>query len=226
VSYSVHTVLSGRVQLFVLAVIERADATTIVGRPYVIATLVNMATAGADKSYRWQRGLELHIDEIDSFARVRAEPFPSSGELCVLRDLPENDVKCAVAEIIGEPYVPSDWGGEASDLVTNRLVLDGHRVNAAFVFKGPSKWGPLSLARLGKNGDQLARAFSEPVDLALIQHCERIQSAVRHHCRALAADLARPCLFSLIDGADTLWLLRAYGKCGLEPSTPAKALSN
>lgn len=172
-----HTVLSGRVQLFVLAVIERADATTIVGRPYVIATLVNMATAGADKSYRWQRGLELHIDEIDSFARVRAEPFPSSGELCVLRNLPENDVKCAVAEIIGEPYVPSDWGGEASDLVTTDWSLTAAASTPLLCSKGPRNGGHFHLpdsARTATNSlghfrsrsiwpsSNIASVFSQP----------------------------------------------------------------
>ncbi len=47
-----------------------------------------------------------------------------------LRKVPEEKVKEAFAEIIGEPTVPKDWGGERSDLFSSRVELDGKRISS------------------------------------------------------------------------------------------------
>lgn len=135
-------------------------------------------------------------------------------ELKQLRAVPERAVKGAFAEIIGEPTVPKDWGGERPDLFTSRVVIDGERISAAFAFKGPAEFKPLTLAGLGKNGDQIDRLFSEPADLLVFQHCHEITPPVRATMRAYAQQIGNPRLFCLIDGYDTARLFRAYGKCG------------
>ncbi len=109
---------------------------------------------------------------------------------------------------------PRIGGGELSDLQTTRLTIDGRSIASAFVFKGPSKFKPLTVADLGKNGDQVFRLFSEPVDFVVVQHCHKITSPVRAHMRAFATRFGQQRPFALIDGADTVRILKAYGKCG------------
>ena len=87
------------------------------------------------------------------------------------------------------------------------------RISTAFAFKGPAKFHPMTVADLGKNGDQINRLFSEPADLLVLQHCQGITPAVRGMMRAFAQQMGNPRLFCLIDGYDTLRLLQAYGKC-------------
>ena len=62
-------------------------------------------------------------------------------------------------EIINEPNVAKDWGGERSDMFSSRVAIDGTRISAAFAFKGPAQFQPMTMAQLGKNGDQIGSAF-------------------------------------------------------------------
>ena len=214
---SAYTVLSGRQQLFVFGVIQNCSGNEILAYPYVVASLVvSFLEKASHIGHRWSSQLEVHVDSIDSFARVRNLPRPKMSELKYMKDIPEKDVKNAFAEIIGEPWIPKDWGGERSDLVTSRLALDGDRINTAFAFKGPAKFKPLVPADLGKQGDQIVRLFQEPVELCVLQHCHEIKPTVRATMRAFATRIDQPRLFCLIDGYDTLRLFKAYKKCGLK----------
>jgi hypothetical protein len=100
------------------------------------------------------------------------------------------------------------------------LILDGERISTAFAFKGPAKFHPMTNADLGKNGDQINRLFAEPARLLVLQHCHQITSPVRDTMRAFAQQMGNPRLFCLIDGYDTLRVLKAYGKCGLAATAP------
>jgi hypothetical protein len=93
-------------------------------------------------------------------------------------------------------------------------VLDGKRISTAFLFKGPAKFHPMIPADLGKNGDQIGRLFSEPADLLILQHCHEVTPAVRKQMRAYAQQMGNPRRFCILDGYDTLRILKAYGKCG------------
>ena len=66
-----------------------------------------------------------------------------------------------------------------------------------------------------KNGDQIGRLFDEPADLLVLQHCHEVTSAVRKQMRAYAQQMGNPRRFCIIDGYDTVRMLRAYNKCGL-----------
>ena len=53
----------------------------------------------------------MHVDQIDTFEAVReVEERPKQPDLQQLKEVSETQVKSALAEIIGEPTVPSDWG--------------------------------------------------------------------------------------------------------------------
>ncbi len=212
--------LSGRVSdLFAVGVIETSQDGVINAIPLVIGKLVTRTDRSSLMAV--PADCEIHVDHIDSFARCAREAVPGLAELGSLRGIPEESVKTAFAEIMGEPLVPKDWGGERSDLFTSYLRLDGRRVSAAFVFKGPARPTPMSLAHLGARGDQIVRLMTEPADVFLLQHCNDIRAEVRHVMRTYALQYRRR--YCVITGFDTLRILRAYGKCGLR-SVPAARL--
>ena len=77
----------------------------------------------------------------------------------------------------------------------------------------------MTMAELGKNGDQIDRLFSEPAELLVLQHCHEVTHPVRAVMRAYAERISNPRLFCVVDGYDTLRILQAYGKCGLVPAS-------
>lgn len=217
-SNSAWSELSGQRRLLILGVVINVTDELIEAIPWVIADpfpdLFRPQTAvGAG----WANRLETFVDCIDNFKRVREIQISlKKKDLEALRTLPEAAIKEAFAEIIGEPTVPKDWGGERSDLFTTWVRLNGERISTAFAFKGPAKFHPMTAADLGKNGDQVDRLFSEPADLLVLQHCHEITPPVRGMMRAYSQQMGHPRLFCLINGYDTLRVLKAYGKCGLE----------
>lgn len=216
------TMLSGHHQIFVLAAIDSEQDGVLSAFPYIIASLLPMnpeqSLRTSSKGHLWKGYLEITIDQIDSFSLVRDEPPPVRDDLELLRSIPEKEIKLALAEIIGEPTVPKDWGGEHSDLFTDYLTFDGKRISTAIALKGPAKFAPMTMADLGKNGDQIYRLFAEPAQLLILQHCHVITPSVRATMRAFATQIDNPRLFALINGYDTLRLLRAYRKCNFAPT--------
>jgi hypothetical protein len=211
--------LSGHAgNVFVIGSIQRVSQTIIETAPIFIGRRVDRRD-GITFPISWKNS-EITIDQIDSFSKVRKERTAQS--FAPMKNIPEVDVKKAIRSIIGEPYDQKDWGGETSDLFTNRLIVEGQRVATAFVLKGPSRWGTMTLAHLGKNGDQICRLASEPADLLVVQHCCQVHGGVRIMLRAFCNQIStHRRRFCIIDGCDTVRLLRAYGKCGLQPLGPA-----
>jgi hypothetical protein len=209
--------LSGQATKFVLALITRVQEDVIEAIPYVIADIAPSYDRPASLIGRhWNNKLEVFVEQIDSFSAIETVEKPRrKTDLEPLRAIPEASVKQAFAEILGEPIVPKDWGGERSDFYTTRLLLYGQRISTAFALKGPAKFKPMTMAELGKNGDQIDRLFTEPAELVVLQHCHEITGPVRGVMRAYAQRIGDLRLFCLIDGYDTLQILRAYGKCGL-----------
>ena len=159
---------------------------------------------------------ELFVEDIDSFSLVKNVPLSTSlVELDPLRHISEAQVKQAFADVIGETAVPKDWGGERSDLFSLKVRINCNPIAAAFLFKGPGCFRRMTMASLGKNQDQIDRLFQEPADLLVLQHCHVVTQTVRRHMRAYAESRTRPRLFCIIDGFQTLRILRAYHKCGL-----------
>jgi hypothetical protein len=210
--------LSGQKDVLVLGIAASVSDTEIQIVPSVIAyPFISLLDPDRPSIVgdRWQWGLETFPSQIGEFAKIRDYDGPRSAkDLDLLRAVPEADVKQAFAEILREPTVPKDWGGERSDLFT-AVEIGRRRVSAAFAFKGPAKFHAMTMADLGKNGDQIDRLFSEPADLMVLQHCHEITPPVRAMMRAYSTRMGQLKTFCIINGFDTLRILSAYEKCGL-----------
>ena len=209
------SVLKGHTRVFVLGLATDIKGTTIKSIPYVIANIVDPLSPLPGFAGPWWNHLEVSVEQIDTFSAIRKTEVQSQQSLKKLKNIPERKVKTAFAEIIGEPNIPKDWGGESSDLFTSRLMIENQRISTAFLLKGPSRFHSMTPADLGKNGDQIGRLFDEPADFLVLQHCHEVGNAVRRQMRAYAQQMGNPRKFCIIDGYDTLRILTAYNKCGL-----------
>lgn len=209
---SAGTALKGRKHLVVIGFVESDAGRRITVRPILIGTPI-IRVSGESDAFWWPQKGELHLSMIDRFKGTN-EIDVTPADLDALRSVPERKVKDALAEIVGETEVYPDWGGESSDLYTSRLAINGREVTAAFLLKGPAKYRKMTLAILGKNGDQIVRLFNEPAQLLIIQHCTGIDPTVRHHMQAFANNMGNPRLFAVIDGHDTVRILKLHHKCG------------
>ncbi|NIL64712.1 hypothetical protein [Salinispora arenicola] len=162
----------------------------------------------------------VYPSDIGQFSGIDfASPFAEAEGEAVLR-VPEDTVKRAFAELLGEPYVPKDWGGERSDLYTSRVFARGRQLSAAWLFKGPGFPRAMDVKALGKNGDQIDRLFTEPAELLVLQHCHQIKSSVVGMMDAYAHDVRHPRFYMIIDGADTGRILRFLGLLPVAPACP------
>lgn len=162
----------------------------------------------------------VYPSDIGQFSGIDfASPFAEAEGEAVLR-VPEDTVKRAFAELLGEPYVPKDWGGERSDLYTSRVFARGRQLSAAWLFKGPGFPRAMDVKALGKNGDQIDRLFTEPAELLVLQHCHQIKPSVVGMMDAYAHDARHPRLYMIIDGADTGRILRSLSLLPVAPARP------
>lgn len=210
VNDTAYTRMSGSTRLFAFGYIAGIDDTTIRAVPYVVGDLV--ASKHAIPS-QFAPTLELRPEEIKQFARMDETWLPSEAEFKRMTMVPELTIKELICSLLGEYSVPSDWGGEESDVLSANLVVDGRRHTGAFLLKGPSRFHPMKPTDLGKNGDQLYRLFNIPAHIYVVQHCHAIGAAVRKQAEAfaLARSFVAPCRIVFMDGFTTARLLRAHG---------------
>jgi hypothetical protein len=201
--------LSGRKNVYILGTISEVTPESVALRPIFTG---RRFYAHSDDPLEIPDRRQVFASSVDQFRRLKGVEPMRQSDLELLKEIPEKQIKEWFAEIIGEPFVPKDWGGETSDLFTTQLSLDGRPCSAAFLLKGPSFFKPMTIAALGKNGDQINRLFSEPVDLFILQHCHHVRSAVVRLMEAFAWDARRPGRYIVIDGATTFQILRAYGR--------------
>lgn len=152
------------------------------------------------------------LSMIDQFSKIQETRQTESRapSIAALKRIPESQIKRAFAAILHESDVPKDWGGEKSDLFSTNLSINENPVSAAFLFKGPSKFSPMTIAHLGKNGDQIDRLFSEPADVLVLQHCHKVMPPVINMMRAYSTGFHDLRHFCIIDGYDTVRILAAY----------------
>jgi hypothetical protein len=201
--------LMGQPSVFVIAYVDSLEGNEISCRPYVIGDLVQKYTHGIDLRYR--NSLELRPEQFDALIQVDFTQRMTKGDLDVLKGVPEATVKEAFATIFGEPEVPKDWGGEECDLFTPNVLIEGIRTTVAFAFKGPSKFKPMECSDCGKNGDQIVRLFGSGAEVLILQHCHKIQPAVRKTMSAFArGNLSERRRYCVIDGYDTVKILRHF----------------
>lgn len=149
------------------------------------------------------------IDDVDSFSAVKT--IPMGGNLL---GMSETTFKNGIQKILSAVGDFKDWGGEKSDLYTANVVLNGKRRASAFAFKGPGLSGKLTIARMGKNGDQAIRLLREPASIFFVQHWREIDTEVVDLIRSLAiarsAATGQPLFYCIMNGQDSARLVQAY----------------
>src|ERR1700693_2882591 len=123
--------------------------------------------------------VQITIEDIGPFADAKKIRKP-------LGSVPEETIKKAFKKIIGEGGKFKDWGGEKSDLYTNKLRVKGARRATAVACKGGGTSGMLVPAKMGKNGDQIDRLFDEPAEVFLIVYCGQIAPSITSQMQAFA----------------------------------------
>jgi hypothetical protein len=152
------------------------------------------------------RAIHITVDDIDSFSRVkRITPDDVPQELIPER-LPEDVFKNGIEIILSERTRLKDWGGENLDLYSTNLIIKGKRRAVGIALKGPAKSGALTPGKMGKNGDQIDRLFSQAIDVAIVQYEGDIAISVPSLMDKLAREKARSeekniyyCLINLLD---------------------------
>jgi hypothetical protein len=69
----------------------------------------------------------------------------------------------------------------------------------------------MTIASLGKHGDQIDRLSSTAADVLVVQHCHSITAPVVNMLRVYASDPRHPRRYLVIDGYDTIKLLHHFG---------------
>ncbi len=209
VSDTLRSGLSSGGEFGIVARIIPKNGSTLVFHPLLIGFPYLVDAESRELSWNlYNDYYRVHVEQFREFSRATSEPLPGSFE--EMRHIPESAVKWAFGEILRES-TPRDWGGETSDLVTSHLHIDGHRVSAAFLLKGPARFSPMTLSHLGKNSDQIVRLSHEPADILVVQHCHDILPQVVETLKVFATQPSRPRRYCLIDGRETLRILKTYG---------------
>jgi hypothetical protein len=162
----------------------------------------------------YRQRTEISADDIDSFSEAR-NIKPEEVKALLPLDLPEDKIQTFFEEIVGENFHQKDWGGELDDLLTSQIRVGGKRIRAAFLLKGSGTRGKLTIAKCGKNGDQIGRLTQAPADLYVIQHVEEIDESVIGDLRGrveLKVRKGEICQMCILNGTDTARILRAYKK--------------
>lgn len=205
--------LSRRQHRAVIGIVTHVDADSIALEPILIGQLHRpemdmFGNLGSEALRVWP-------SDIDEFTRYDMSRRVEAKTAATVSAMPERAVKAAFASIIGERHVPKDWGGERSDLNTVRLRLAGSPVEASFVLKGPAANKIMTIATLGKNGDQIARAMTEEPDLVVVQHYGAIDAEVRkmleRYCFFATYQQRKPTRWLALDGDATAGIFKAYG---------------
>lgn len=161
-----------------------------------------------------QSNEEIFIESIDSFEKT-CNIEPRDTKLLLPLDLTEDQIQTFFEEIIGENFHKQDWGGELNDLATSQVRVQGKRLRAVFLLKGNGTKGKLRISKCGKNGDQIVRLAETPADLYVIQHIDEIDERVVSDLRSkiqLKRSKGEKCQMCIIDGTDTVRILKAYEK--------------
>jgi len=153
------------------------------------------------------RAIRITIEDIDSFSAAKKNAKK-------MGPISEQVIKHAFSRIAGDGGKFKDWGGEKSDLYTDKLRVYGARRAVAVAFKGKGTTGKLVPAKMGKNGDQIDRLFDEPAEVFLIVYCGQIDSSIVSQMQAFAiakkALGGRKVYFGVIDDNDLGRIAAAY----------------
>ena len=162
--------------------------------------------------------IRLYVEDIDSFSKVRSvNPNQVISYLQNGRtELSEESVQLAFERVLSQSFHKTDWAGEQNDLFTTNIVVNGKRRQAAFLLKGAGcKSKVMEIKDCGKNGDQILRLFKSPADLFFLQFIGPISENVVEMMEIHSKERRQrgfDANFCLIDGQDTLRVLKAYNE--------------
>lgn len=155
---------------------------------------------------------KITIDDVDSFAKVKGITLNQSP-----LPIDEGKFKEGLQKVIGEQGTFEDWGGEINDLFSTRLVIKGERKNAAFGLKGKGMKGILTPRKMGKRGDQVQRLFRSSAEIFFVQYWSQIDESIvelmTNLARSKSAADMKKIYYGVIDGQDTMRLIKAYPEC-------------
>lgn len=205
-----YTRLSGSTNLFAFCTVTEIDNGFIKAVPYLIGDLIEGTGTALDP--KLNASLRLYPQQIDQLQNIDFKWNPTKKLFNELKNVSEQKVKELFCKLLSEVEIPKDWGGEEFDIFSSNLSVDGRRLTAAFLLKGPSKFHEMTLADCGKNGDQIYRLFNTPADVFVLQHCHKVSPAVRKTMEAFAlTQYSHQCNYTIIDGYDTARILRSNG---------------
>ena len=69
----------------------------------------------------------------------------------------------------------------------------------------------MTIADLGKNGDQIDRLANTAADVLIVQHCHSVRAPVVNMLRTYAVQPGRARRYMVIDGYDTIRILSHFG---------------
>jgi hypothetical protein len=194
-----------------IALLDRVEGATVYFAPLIIGQpWLNPPPEGVPFGTMFLHDdfYEHFIEDIDEFSKVGT--VSDDLDWSAMQEISEAAFKACLCQILGDPP-RKDWGGETSDHFTTHLHLQGRRLTAAFLLKGPGKgFSRMEMIHLGKSGDQIYRLSLEPAEMLIVQHCHEIGSAVRATLRAFSVQPNRSRRYLLIDGRDSFRLLFAY----------------
>lgn len=125
------------------------------------------------------KAIPVTIEDFECFAKANSKAEK-------LGATPEKTIKNAFAKLAGDGGRFTDWGGEKSDLYSNKFKVLGKRRAVAVAFKGKGTSGKLVPKKMGANGDQIGRLFDEPAEVFLIVYCGQIDSSIFSQMQAFA----------------------------------------
>ncbi len=166
---------------------------------------------------------EIFIDDVEEFQDV-LDLKPSKLPVLVPARLPEKIFKYGIASVLGNQGKFQDWGGEKNDLYSTHVTIGGRRMPTAFALKGPATAPPLTIAKLGKNGDQIPRLFSTTAEAFFVQFEGQIEEAVKEdtvaHAIKKSKETGKEIFYGLIALEDSYRLRVRYASHFTEDSIP------
>jgi hypothetical protein len=201
--------LSGRRLQFLLGYVQEATPSRISLRPIFIGQRMTMSSAGhqldlRDIAHVWPGSVDQFVG-VDFASRLTAK------DLQTLKSVPEEQIKTVVRRPHRRADRSQGLGRRAVRPLDQPVVRRWTALRAAIAFKGPAIFRPMTIADLGKNGDQIDRLAGTGADLLVLQHCHTITAPVVNMLRTYATQPHRVRSYMTIDGYDTVRILRHFG---------------
>jgi hypothetical protein len=160
----------------------------------------------------------IRVQAIDQFEKILRVPESAISKeiLGAVRQLDERrELEPALQQILSDPNETPHGPTEIADIITSRVILNGEKVNAAFILKGKSfqKVKSVDIAH------QIMKIRQLP-DLGLIVLCAIGDIQDDAHRDFVTGALDAGVNYLILDRLDTARLLLAYEKICPEDGTP------